>query len=119
MTSTCCSRTMQCSSKKFSFTGAPDIDFYESKEKSDGSQIFTVMITSIPAAYNVQWQVSENNSDVFTTLDENAEDYRGTSNSIPHSILVVRRKEILKTNIYQLEVQNLIGGRRKKIPSMK
>lgn len=91
----------------------------EGKEESDGSQIFTVTITSIPAAYNIQWQVSENNSDMFTTLDENAEEYRGTSHSVPHPVLVVRLKEHLKNNKYQLEVQNFVGGRRKKIPSMK
>lgn len=91
----------------------------ESKEESDGSQIFTVTITSIPAAYNIQWQVSENNSDTFTTLDENAEEYSGTSHSVPHSVLVVKLKEHLKNNKYQIEVQNFVGGRRKKIPSMK
>lgn len=91
----------------------------ESKEESDSSQIFTVTITSIPAAYNIQWQVSDNNSDMFTTLDENAEEYKGTSHILPHPVLVVRQKEQLKSNIYQIEVQNFIGGRRKKIPSMK
>lgn len=91
----------------------------ESKEESDGSQIFTVTITSIPAAYNIQWLVSDNNSDMFTNLDENAEEYKGTSHSVPHPVLVVRQKEQLKNNIYQIEVQNFIGGRRRKIPSMK
>lgn len=90
----------------------------ESKEESDGSQIFTVTITSIPAAYNIQWQVSENNSDMFTTLDENAEEYRGTSHSVPHPVLVVRLKKHLKNNMYQIEVQNFVGSRRKKIPGM-
>lgn len=91
----------------------------ESKEESDGSQIFTVTIKSIPAAFNVQWQVSDNNSDMFTTLNENAEDYRGTSHAVPNPVLVVRLKEHLKNNTYQIEVQNFVGGRRKKIPSMK
>lgn len=91
----------------------------ESKEESDGSQIFFVTIKSIPAAYNVQWHVSGNNSDMFTILDENAEEYKGSSHSLLHPVLVVRQKEQLKSNIYQIEVQNFIGGRRKKIPSMK
>lgn len=91
----------------------------ESKEESDGSQIFTVTITSVPAAYSIQWQVSDKTSDMFTTLDENAEEYRGTSHVPPHPVLVVKQKEQLKNNIYQIEVQNFVGGRRKKIPSMK
>lgn len=105
--------------RKFHLTGVPDIILGESKEESDGRQIFTFTIKSIPAPYNVQWQVSDNNSDMFTTLDENAEEYRGTSHSFPHPVLVVRLKELLKNNIYQIEVQNIVGGRRKKIPSMK
>lgn len=100
------------------FTGAPDIVLEECKEEADGSQIFFVTITSIPKAYSIQWQVTDNNSDTFTTLDENAEEYRGTSNSIPNPVLVIKRKEQLKNNIFQIEVHNLIGSRRKKIPSM-
>lgn len=106
-------------SEKNTLTGAPDIVVNVSEEESEGNQIFICAITSIPAAYNVQWLVSENNSDVFTTLDENAEEYRGTSHTLPQPVLVVRQKEQLKNNIYQIEVQNFIGGRKKKIPSMK
>lgn len=91
----------------------------ECEEGSDGCHIFPVMIKSIPTAYNVQWQVANKQSDTLTPLDENAEEYIGTSNSIPHSVLVVRRKEQLKNNIYQIKVQNFIGGRIKKISSMK
>lgn len=91
----------------------------ECEEGSDGCQIFPVTIKSIPTAYNVQWQVANKQSDTLTPLDENAEEYRGTTNSIPHSVLVVRRKEQLKNNIYQIKVQNFIGGRIKKISSMK
>lgn len=91
----------------------------ECEEGSDGCQIFPVMIKSIPTAYNVQWQVANKQSDTLTPVDENAEEYIGTSNSIPHSVLVVRRKEQLKNNIYQIKVQNFIGGRIKKISSMK
>lgn len=97
----------------------PEIDIKESEEEADGSQVFTVTIKSIPTAYKVQWQVSDNNSDIFTPLDENAEEYRGTSVSFLHPVLVVRRKEQLKNNIFQIEVKNFIGGRRNKIPSMK
>lgn len=97
----------------------PDIFLEESKIESDGSQIFTVRIKSIPAAYNVQWQVSGNNSDKYTILDENAEEYKGSSHTLPHSVLVIRQKEQLKSNNFQIEVQNFIGGRRTKIPSMK
>lgn len=105
-------------STNLTLTGAPNIVLNESKEESDGSQIITVTITSIPTAYNVQWLLSDNSSDVFTNLDENAEEYRGTSHAPPHPKLVIRQKEQLKNSIYQIEVQNFIGGRRKKIPSI-
>lgn len=91
----------------------------ECEEGSDGCQLFPVTIKSIPTAYNVQWQVANKQNDTLTPLDENAEEYRGTTNSIPHSVLVVRRKEQLKNNTYQIKVQNFIGGRIKKISSMK
>lgn len=96
----------------------PEIVLEECEEGCDSCQIFPVTIKSIPTAYNVQWQVANKQSDTLTPLDENAEEYRGTTNSIPHPVLVVRRKEQLKNNIYQIKVQNFIGGRIKKISSM-
>lgn len=98
--------------------GAPEIVLEECEEGSDGCQIFPVTIKSIPTAYNVQWQVANKQSDTLTPLNENAEEYRGTTKSIPHSVLVVRREEQLKNNIYQIKVQNFIGGRIKKISSI-
>lgn len=72
-------------------------------------------IKSIPSPCFVQWIMKEKNSDSFEILDVNAEEYRGTSNSLPRPVLVIKHCEKLQTYFFQIEVVNFIGSCKKTI----
>lgn len=80
-------------------------------ENQDGSQVFTAVIKSIPAAYLAQWKVKGKDHDVLTPVDVNAEEYKGTSNSLPCPVLVVKKKEQLQNKRFHIEVDNFVGSR--------
>lgn len=87
----------------------------KSEEKEDGSQLFRVTVTSIPAAYRAQWRMKEKNGDKFIPVDENNEEYKGTSNSLPHPELVVKHKDWLDIYSFEIEVYNFIGSAKETI----
>lgn len=67
-------------------------------------------ITSIPSPCHAQWNVKSKEEETFTPLDVNAEEYHGSTNSLPHPILVVTDKDQLEKNIYQIKVTNFVGS---------
>lgn len=77
---------------------------------------FLVKITSIPSPCHAQWYVKPKGDDTFTPLDVNAEEYQGSTNSLPHPKLVVIEKDQLKKNLYQVKVTNFVGSTVKNIP---
>lgn len=81
----------------------------ERSENPDGSQSYTAMIDSVPAAYRAQWNVKDTDNDTFTPIDVTGEVYKGTSNSLPCPVLVVKRKELSENKCFQIEVQNFVG----------
>lgn len=70
---------------------------------------FTVEITSIPSPCHAQWSVKSKGEETFTPLDVNAEEYQGSTNSLPHPVLVVTEKDQLEKN-YQIKVTNFVGS---------
>lgn len=81
----------------------------ERGENPDGSQSYTAMIDSVPAAYRAQWNVKYTDNDTFTPIDVNAEVYKGTSNSLPCPVLVVKQKKLSENKCFQIEVYNFVG----------
>lgn len=71
---------------------------------------FTVEITSIPSPCHAQWNVKSKGEETFTPLDVYAEEYHGSTNSLPHPMLVVTGKDQLEKNIYQIRVTNFVGS---------
>lgn len=66
-------------------------------------------ITSFPTPCQIQWNATSKNSDTFTPIDISAEEYDGTTVTFPHPVLVVRQRDQLEKNCYQIEVTNFIG----------
>lgn len=83
------------------------------EKKEDDSWWFTLKIKSIPSPSFVQWSKKEKNSDSFHKIDANAQEYKGTSNSLPRPVLVIKQCEKLQTNSFQIEAQNFIGSCKK------
>lgn len=94
--------------------GDPDIFMDKSVKEENGRWWFTVTIQSIPSPCFVQWSMRKQNSDSFKVIDINAEEYKGTSNTLPHPVLVIKQSE-LQTHCFRLEVQNFIGNCEKTI----
>lgn len=53
----------------------------------------------------------------LSTIDLNSEEYKGTSISLPHPVLVVKGKRCLENHYYQIEVTNFVGISTKSIKS--
>lgn len=100
------------------FTDRPQV-CVKSSENQDGSQVFTAMIQSIPAAYRAQWKVKGKDDDTFIPFNVNVEEYKGTTNSLPCPILVVKKKEQLQNKRFHIEVDNFVGSRMTEIPGKK
>lgn len=98
----------------FTLQDAPDVSF-DKINKEDGSQWFVATIQSIPAPCFVQWSLKSMNDDMFTPIDVNSEDYKGTLNTLPHPVLVVKNSNQFEINSYQIEVANFVGSTIKNI----
>lgn len=66
-------------------------------------------IKSIPEPCLVQWRKREKNGDRFQPINVNAEEFKGSSCSFPHPVLVVKQKEQLENFYFQIEIKNFIG----------
>lgn len=99
----------------YPFIGVPKIEFEGVEKKKDGCFCFKVTIKSIPAPFYAQWSIKENNESMFRIIDNNAEEYKGTSNAFPHSVLVVNMKNLEKYS-FQIKVENFIGSKETIIP---
>lgn len=88
-------------------------------ENCDGCLVFTALIQSIPAAYHAQWKVKGKDDDTFKPVDVNAKEYNGTSNSLPHPVLVVKQKEEIQKQHFYIQVDNFVGSSKTEISGMK
>eukprot|EP00105_Crassostrea_gigas_P015056 XP_011431935.1 PREDICTED: uncharacterized protein LOC105331445 isoform X7 [Crassostrea gigas] len=87
-------------------------------EKEDGTQWVTVTIKSIPEPVLVQWRKRERNSDRFQPINVNAEEFKGSSCSFPHPVLVVKLKEQVENFHFQIKIKNFIGTCKKTIQDL-
>lgn len=76
---------------------------------------FMMNIKSIPSPCHAQWYVKPKEGVTFTILDVNAKDYQGSTNSLPHPKLVVKQRDQLEKNVYQIKITNFVGSTDKEI----
>lgn len=94
----------------------PNVSLARPEKTEDGSYCFKVTIKSNPETFLVHWKIKKQNNDRFEILNPDAAEYKGTSNSPTNPMLVVKEKNQLDLNCFQIEVQNLIGCTIKDIP---
>lgn len=96
---------------------APFVNILLEKDRMEEDECicFTVEITSIPSPCHAQWNVKSKGEETFTPLDVYAAEYQGSTNSLPHPKLVVKGKDQLEKNCYQIEVTNFVGSTVKEI----
>lgn len=100
--------------KKLYFSkDVPDVSFTRPEKKNNGSFWVPVTVQAIPAPNFVRWSIKENTCDAFVPIDENLEEFKGTSNTLPHPVLVVQPSNDLNNYCFQIEVHNFIGSCKK------
>lgn len=88
-------------------------------EEKNGRFLFKVTTKSIPAPDFAQWSIKEKSSDTFIPINEQVEEFKGTSHTLPHPVLVVNPKTNLENYCFQIEVRNFIGSCKKITPGKK
>uniref|UniRef100_A0A8W8NTZ8 Ig-like domain-containing protein n=1 Tax=Magallana gigas TaxID=29159 RepID=A0A8W8NTZ8_MAGGI len=83
---------------------------YEKEDTCNEYICFLVIITSVPSPCYAQWYVKSKGEEICLPLDVNAEEYQGSTNSLPRPKLVLIDKNYLKRNIYQIIVTNFVGS---------
>lgn len=99
----------------YTLLGVPEVHLEKQDIKEDGSMWFTMSIKSVPVPHLVQWNVKEEHSKTFQPINVNAAEYKGTSHSFPHPVLVLNHIKKLENCIIEIEVQNRIGEVKRKI----
>lgn len=80
------------------------------ENEGSGSQRFRATIKATPSPFSVQWNKKANTEDEFTPINADAEEFRGTTNYLPHPMLVVKDRHLLENNCFQIEVSNFVGN---------
>lgn len=91
----------------------------KNEPEKNGGQRITVAIKSFPAPCLVQWSAKCKNEDIFKPIDINAEEYKGTTVSFPHPVLVVRKADMVDKLCFRLDVTNFIGKTKYEISGKK
>lgn len=91
------------------FLGKPQIVLERTERKEDGKCWFTMTITAIPEPTVIHWSMKENNKKAFELLNINNDEYKGTTDTFPHPVLVVKSSKFEKY-LFQIEVRNFIGN---------
>lgn len=102
--------------KYLAFIGVPDVVLERTYKNEDGSHCFMVTIKSNPAPFFVKWSMKDKESETLQQINVNADEYKGTSTSFPHPMLVVKNPETLENYCFQIEAKNVIGFTDKVIP---
>lgn len=101
--------------RKNILTDIPEVILAKFDEKEDGTQWFTVTIKSIPEPFLVQWTKREKNSDMFQPININSKEFKGSSCSFPHPVLVIKQRKQLENFTFQIKIKNFIGTCKKTI----
>lgn len=80
------------------------------ENKENGSLLFKARIEAIPTPYHIQWSKRGTSNNSSTPVDVNAEEYKGTTSSLPDPVLVLNNKNELENNSYQITVTNFVGS---------
>lgn len=96
--------------------GEPEVFVGKYDNNEDGSVCFTMTIKSVPVPHAVQWRMMGNDSETFEPINVNAAEYKGTLNTFPHPVLVIKHVEKMENCSFEIEVINLIGKVKKRIP---
>lgn len=91
------------------YKGIPSVFSERVEDEKNGGRRIIVTITSFPAPCQIRWNAKSKDDETFTPIDINAEEYDGTTVTFPHPMLVVRQRDQLENNCYQIEVTNFIG----------
>lgn len=75
-----------------------------------------ITIKSNPAPFLVKWSMKDKESETLQQINVNADEYKGTSTSFPHPMLVVKNPETLENYCFQIKAKNVIGFTEKVIP---
>lgn len=78
--------------------------------EGSGNQCFRATIKATPSPFSVQWSKKGNAEDEFTPIDADDEEFRGTTNYLPHPKLVVKGRNLLENNCFQIKVSNFVGN---------
>lgn len=76
-------------------------------------------VKSLPSPCHVQWSAKRKDDKNFTPIDINTEEYKGTTISFPHPVLVVRQKGQIENTWFRIDVTNFIGKTMQDISSKK
>lgn len=76
-------------------------------------------IKSIPEPLLVQWRKREKKDDTFQPINANADEFKGSSCSFPHPVLVVKQREQLENFDFQIKIKNFIGTCKKTIQGIR
>lgn len=91
------------------FLGAAFVSEEKSEDEENGGQWITVTINSIPAPCHLEWSAKGQEEDTFTPIDISAEEFKGTTVTLPHPVLFLRQQNQLEKNSFRIEVTNFIG----------
>lgn len=89
------------------------------ENEENGDRRITMTIKSLPAPCHIQWSAKRKENDTFTLIDINTEQFKGTTVSLPHPVLVVRQKDQLENTWFRIDVTNFIGKTMHDISSKK
>ncbi|XP_062618762.1 uncharacterized protein LOC134280370 [Saccostrea cucullata] len=93
----------------------PEIQIQREERTETNTLHFTASIESFPAAFSVHWSKKNKDKDEYTPIDVNEEECRGTSNSLPHPLLVTTQRNLICKS-FKIEARNFIGASTKYIP---
>lgn len=93
---------------------APDVNLFSERSGKEGTLSFTATIKSNTPC-NAQWYAKCKDGDTFMPIDVNDKEYRGTTNSLPHPMLVVKQMHHPENAIYQIKVTNFVDSTTKEI----
>lgn len=102
-------RTLKLITLYVCILGKPQIVLERTERKEDGRFWFTMTVTAIPEPIFIQWSMNKNNEKASELLNINDDEYKGTTDTFPHPVLVVKSSKFGKYK-FQIEVKNFIGN---------
>lgn len=89
--------------------GLPEVLLKTCEKKEDGSLWFTMTIKSVPVPHDVRWSMNENGIEPFQPINTSATEYKGTTTTFPHPVLVIKHSKKLENCSFEIQVKNRIG----------